>query len=305
MYTTDDLPWYQDCSLTLEEIVFVKNLIRLEKKGKLEDLESVKQIRARDRYISIPSYFNLLQDWDKTKAEYAKFVKRDADRKAYFRERVGTNAFWPTKVARFIQKNNLSDDPEKDLFVCLRENDIRLYIEWIFEKEIFGGVIEIESPIKTKDLLFLPPDKHYNEEEYFSEAKEAFGETMRVSLRAKRLRDTLTLILSPAVLKADKILILNYFVNKGCRDNYQKYNYLTQRVWKSLLEQKNLLLLSKEKILKSYNNYKQVQAVNGGFGSIVKDITGVNLRKANPLYPSRMTKAEKERLNIWKKRLQP
>ena len=62
MYTTKDLPWYQDCSLTLEEIVFVKNLIRLEKKGKLEDLESVKQIRARDRYISIPSYFNLLQD---------------------------------------------------------------------------------------------------------------------------------------------------------------------------------------------------------------------------------------------------
>lgn len=308
MYSIKDFPWHQEYNLNLEDIIFVKNLIRLEKRGELRNLQEVKQIRARDRYLPLTRYFELLEHWEENKEEYYKFEQKDLARKKYFKERVGTNSFWPVKVARFIRGNNLSDNPEKDLFICLKENDIKLYIEWIFEKEIFGSVIEIGSPIKIEDLTFFDPTKKCDKAKHFPEANAVFRDLQKASLKSKRLNDTLSLLLSPGMIKEDKILILNYFINKEAQ--YTTANYLntkypkiyTQRVWKSLLSQKNLLLLPKEIILKIYNNYRKVQPLNGGLGSVIKGVTGVGIRRPTRDYPF-MTKAEKERLNIWKNKL--
>lgn len=314
MFDANVFPWYEKIGVPIEDLSYVERLMRLEKQGKLEDLQSVKEIQTREGYLSLPKYFQIMENWNYYKKEAQKYRERDINKEKWLSNRLSKNSFWAVRVARFVRQNNLSDDPERDLFCCLKDNDILLYIEFLFAEDIFGQIVEIKSPIKAPDLDFKNPRERLlrsNMEEEYPEIGD-FRELYHDSVSARRLRETLTMLLSPGLSKKDKIIILNYLVNKessGSNNSFLNTKYpkeYTQRVWKSLLGQKSLLLLSKEKILKSYNNYREVQPMNGGLGSIVKKITGSRIRLSSEKYNKykRITKEEQERLNIWMKKLQ-
>lgn len=320
MFTAKDFPWYQELKASREDLDCFANLRRMKDKGELDNFEKVKLIQSREKYITLPQYFHILEDWDFYEEEFEKFYERDFKKAEWLKNRLSKCSFWAVRVARFITQNNLSEDPEKDLFCCLRDQDVLQYIEFVYAKDIFGSVFELESPIKSKDLKFLDPKFRVtkeNTEELFP-GMEEYRDVYYESVIARRLKDTLTLLLSPGVTKADKIAILNYLVNKessGSNNVFLNTKYpkeITQRVWKSLLEQKCLLLLPKEIILKIYNNYKKVQPLNNGLGGIIKSVSGSRVRLPSEKYSKypRLTKAEQERINTWikilnKQRLQP
>lgn len=320
MYKKEDFPWYKEVKADRRELDCFAKLRLLKKNNELEDLSKVKLIQTREGYISLPLYFKIMENWDYYEEEFNKFYDRDYGKKAYLSNRLSANSFWVVRVARFIHQNNLSDDPEKDLFICLRDNDVLLYIEFLLAKEIYKDFFTLESPIKSSDLTFLDPKFRVTQEntkELFPEIGN-FRDLYHDSVTARRLNETLTLLLSPGITKADKITILNYLVNKessGSNNTFLNTKYpkeITQRVWKSLLGQQNLLLLPKEIILKIYNNYKEVQPLNNGLGSLIKKITKSRIRFPSEKYSKykRITKAEQERLDIWiknlnKQRLQP
>ena len=254
MFTAESLPWYEKVEISQEEKSYFKHLKKLKKEGKLEDLQVVKNIQARNFYLTLPKYFEILENWDYYEKEFNKCEKKEAAKKEWLKNRLGVNSFWAVKVARFICQNNLSEDPEKDLFCCLADNDILLYIEFLLAKDIYKGSFVLESPIKISDLEFLDPKfrvTRENTKEYFPEIED-FREIYHDAIEARRLRSTLSLLLSTGVSKKDKITILNYLVNKesnGVNNSFLNTKHpkiQTQRVWKSLLKQKNLLLLPKE-----------------------------------------------------------
>lgn len=313
MYTKEDFPWYEEVKADRQDLDCFAKLRLLKKRGQLEDLTKVKEIKTREGYISLPRYFKIMEKWDYYESEFDKFYKRDYGKKDYLSERLGANSFWAVRVARFVCQNNLSDDPEKDLFICLRDNDILLYIEFLLAKDLYKSLFTLESPVKSSDLVFLDPKirvTRENTKEFFPEMED-FREMYHDSVTARRLNETITLLLSPGVTKKDKIAIFNYLVNKessGSNNSYFNTKYpkeITQRIWKSLLNQENILLLPKEIILKVYNNYKDTQPLNNGLGSIIKKITKSRVRPATEKYSKykRITKVEQERLDLWIKKL--
>lgn len=312
MYTAKDLPWYKEMTATRSELDFYAQLERLKRKGELENLEKVKMIRNIEGYITIPQYFEILEKWDYYDEQLELFKAKNRDKTRWLDKRLGAASPWPIKVAKFIKENNMSDDPEKDLFFCLCNNDVLLYIQFICMKEIFEYMSDFVSPVRVKDLRFLNPTifthKRRIMEKYFSQASE-LSDIFQVK-SAKRLNETMSLLLSPGITKKDKITILNYLVNRdsGAKaqhllgETYPKI--LTHRVWRSLLNQKNILFLPKENIVKIYNQYKEAQYLNHGLGNIIKKISGSRVTsQTRTSYQTVLTRAEKEKLDTWKTKL--
>lgn len=311
-YQAPKFPWENNFSEEHKFMEYFDQLQRLKKAGKLEDLEAVKQIKIREGYISIQDYFKILERWDWYEEQFNLFVSRDRNKAKWLGDRLSKNSFWAVRIARFITENNKSDNPEDDLYFCLRDQDVLLYIEWLLSDRIFKGQVEIICPIKVSEVHFLDPAfrvTRENTDELFPEVGD-YREVYHDSVVARRLRDTMTLLLSPGMMKSDKVKIINYLVNKEVNGSNNIYlgrypKKITYRVWKSLLGKQNLLLLPIKDIELIYNTYKKNNPLNGGLGSVIKRITNSRVRPPTEKYSkySRITKAEQERLDIWTQKL--
>lgn len=311
-------PWEREITADKRELELFVSLTRLDKAGKLKDLEAVKEIKQRDGYIKIKEYFDILENWDYYKEQVDLYNEQKHARWRWVQQRMGEKTFWSVKIARFISENNKSDNPEEDLFCCLRDPDVMLYIEWILSDDIYDKIINIPCPINVSDITFLDPKfrvTRSNIKELFPEIEKYYDIwSTRARPGAKRLKDTMSLLLTPGMMKKDKIAILNYLVNKETNGITNQYlgkwpKQYTFRVWKSLFTKQNLLLLTKENILKIYNKFKEVQPINNGLGSVVKKVTGIRLSKPytdkfGRTYFRQTTNSERKSLELWTKKLE-